>query len=375
MPKGSYCLASCKPFIKSTDRPFDTSTTLGASVKELTVFIGRFSPFHNGHADVLSRALSSSKKVLVLIGSSHTSRSVKNPFTYEEREKMIYDWQYAQLVGKDALSTPMFIEPLVDYPYDDNKWITQIQSIVNEHRLTTKPVFLTGANRDESSWYLSAFGDFFEMDLVTHTKAGFDLSATKVRQALFTGKHVFDNVPYSTMKFLESFMNTNEYADLRTEYDFIIKYRKAWEAAPYAPTFVTTDAVVVQSGHVLVVERDAQPGKGLWALPGGFLEQNERIVDGCLRELDEETKIEMSKAQLLGSIAAKEVFDHPDRSMRGRTITHAFYFKLKDTLKLPKVRSQAGEVKRVMWIPLAEALERSENWFEDHHSILTTMVG
>ena len=68
-----------------------------------------------------------------------------------------------------------------------------------------------------------------------------------------------------------AFVNTPIYDYLKQEHDYILGYRRAWEAAPYPPTFVTTDAVVVQSGHILLIQRKAAPGKGLWALPGGFL--------------------------------------------------------------------------------------------------------
>ena len=139
------------------------------------------------------------------------------------------------------------------------------------------------------------------------------LPATEVRNGLFesigaSNSDIYELIPETTTKFLRKFINTQEYTDLLHEYEFIKKYRKAWEAAPYAPTFLTVDSVVVQSGHVLVVERAAQPGKGLWALPGGFVEQDEKLVDAAVRELCEETRIGLSKAQLYGSILSKEIF-------------------------------------------------------------------
>jgi bifunctional NMN adenylyltransferase/nudix hydrolase len=58
------------------------------------------------------------------------------------------------------------------------------------------------------------------------------------------------------------------FAQLKAEAEFIAGYRKAW-SAPYPVTFVTVDAVVVHSGHLLLVRRRSEPGRGLWALPGG----------------------------------------------------------------------------------------------------------
>ncbi len=61
---------------------------------------------------------------------------------------------------------------------------------------------------------------------------------------------------------------------MQRELEHVKAYKKAWEAAPYPVKHVTVDAVVEQSGHVLVVKRRAEPGKGLLALikdDGGFL--------------------------------------------------------------------------------------------------------
>ena len=52
-------------------------------------FIGRFQPFHLGHRHVIQTALGKARHVIVLVGSPNVARSVKNPFTYEERADMI----------------------------------------------------------------------------------------------------------------------------------------------------------------------------------------------------------------------------------------------------------------------------------------------
>lgn len=346
--------------------------------KSLTVLIGRVSIFHNGHAEVLKRALMKSTDVLLLIGSTGLARNTKNPFTFEERKKVVLDW-YNGLNLYECVVGNLHIRPLKDHPYNDQAWIKEVQAaVVSVKRVTgiiDEPVYLTGSDRDTSTWYLKVFGNFFQMDLVKESDAGFELSSTTLRADYFsTGRRHETKCPEVTSLFLDKFRKTEEYENLVKEYQFIKKYKDAWKAAPYAPTFVTVDACVVQSGHVLVVERDAFPGNGLWALPGGFLEQDEKLVDGCVRELVEETSIELSKAQLYGSISDKETFDHPDRSSRGRTITTCFLFRLKDSATLPKTRPQKGEVRKIHWLPIHQALEQSDKWFEDHHAMLTTMI-
>lgn len=348
--------------------------------KDLTVFIGRFSPFHNGHKEVLDRALNTSKAVLILIGSSDQARTTKNPFTAMERGTMI-DTYIKSLPNRKAAYV---IKNIHDHPYNDNEWISGVQSAVEStkknliHLIGDNPtVYLTGSERDTSTWYLRTFGDYFKLDMVQPHPVGEDLSATQIRALLFgtddlsrTFKTIEKVTPDSSLVFLKKFVKTSSYIDLVEEYKFFQRYKQAWAKAPYAPTFVTTDACVIQSGHVLVNIRDNFPGKGLMALPGGFLEQDEKLIDGCIRELKEETNIGLSTAQLYGSVKAHEIFDKPDRSLRGRTITTCFLLKLDDSKPLPTIKPQVGEVRKCMWIPIADALDMRDMWFEDHLELL-----
>ncbi len=66
-------------------------------------------------------------------------------------------------------------------------------------------------------------------------------------------------------------------------------------------------------------------------------------------------------------VVAKDVFDDPNRSSRGRTITNAYYIKLNNDVKLPKVKG-ADDADKAKWIPV-EKLRRDE-MFEDHYSVI-----
>jgi bifunctional NMN adenylyltransferase/nudix hydrolase len=352
--------------------------------KSLTVLIGRVSVFHNGHAALLSAALKKSSNVLLLIGSAGKARDIRNPFTYEERKQVVTEWYKgfaANMLGKldDNFGT-LNILPLRDYTYNDAEWAAEVQRKVfatldfNDLPQDTEK-FLTGSDRDSTTWYLKSFGDFFKLALVPKPEASQDLSATELRDDYFKGGHRYDYcTPLATATFLDKFRNTAVHAGLLKEAEFVRTYKKQFSVLPYAPYFLTVDACVIQSGHVLVVQRDAFPGKGLYALPGGFLEQYEKMVDGAIRELIEETSINLSPAQLRGSIVDKEVFDDPNRSTRGRTVTQCFLLKLDDSKPLPKTKAQVGEVRRVLWLPIAQALRETDMWFEDHHAMLETMI-
>jgi bifunctional NMN adenylyltransferase/nudix hydrolase len=135
---------------------------------------------------------------------------------------------------------------------------------------------------------------------------------------------------------------------------------------------VTVDAIVVQSGHVLLVKRGAMPGKGLWAMPGGFINHDERINDAVIRELREETGIKIPDKVLKGCIVEKDVFDDPNRSSRGRTITHAFLIHLSPDISLPKVKG-GDDAAKAKWVPISNL--KQEDFFEDHYHVLQNMIG
>lgn len=175
------------------------------------------------------------------------------------------------------------------------------------------------------------------------------------------------------LDFLDKWQDTHsrEFHDIASEWQMIDDYKKSWEAAPYPPTFVTVDAVVTNAAHVLLVTRGAAPGRGLLALPGGFLDPGEKIKDAALRELKEETGIKVPVPVLRGSIVNSGVFDDPNRSARGRTITHAFHIKL-DEPDLPAVKG-GSDAARARWVPLGNL--RRDQLFEDHYDIIETLVG
>lgn len=341
------------------------------------VFIGRFEPFHNGHAAVARHALARARKLIFLVGSADTPRTIKNPWTVAERAVMI---QSALGEAGDRL----IVRPLRDHLYNESQWIAAVQRTVNEAIKSDggdadAHIGLIGKDKDASSYYLREFPQWDLVD-VKHTET---LSATELRRYLCEANQLDShgglmliraNVPGPVFGMLEAFRkNSPVFKQLVAEHHFIDTYRAAWADAPYPPTFVTTDAVVVHSGHVLLVRRRAEPGKGLWALPGGFVGQDETILEACLRELREETRLKVPVPVLKGSLKGQNVFDHPERSLRGRTITHAFHFDF-PAGDLPDVRG-GDDAEKARWIPVSEALDMGPQLFEDHLHILEFFLG
>lgn len=331
---------------------------------DFCVFIGRFQPFHLAHLELLTQALDKANNVIVVLGGYKNASNIRNPWTSADREDMV-----RASLSKEDNERVKFIH-MRDYLYNDNLWLTVVQQKVEEITGDSTSVALIGHQYDRTSSYLTQFPQWSRIEVKNIDKF---LHATDIRQMYFTHDAGYKKfLPEGTVKFLENFKKTDAFFNLKEEYDFLREYRASWDGAPFPPTFITVDAVVVRSGHVLVVRRRGNPGKGLMALPGGFLNQHEKIQDGMLRELKEETGIKIPKEELEKCIKDNKVFDHPDRSLRGRTITHAFLVDLKSG-PLPQVKG-SDDADKAWWMPLNEVHDREEEFFEDHYHIVSYFV-
>ncbi|HEX3888787.1 MAG TPA: NUDIX hydrolase [Phenylobacterium sp.] len=95
----------------------------------------------------------------------------------------------------------------------------------------------------------------------------------------------------------------------------------------YPHMAVTADAVILtrsQPRKVLLVQRGGPPFKGMWAIPGGYVDLDERIETAAARELAEETGLRIGALRFLG------YFDAVDRDPRERTLSLAFWGMVAD---------------------------------------------
>lgn len=109
----------------------------------------------------------------------------------------------------------------------------------------------------------------------------------------------------------------------------------------YPKPSVTTDCIIIRSldekDEVLLIKRKHDPFMGTWALPGGFVEIDEDLLEGAKRELLEETgliNVELKQFRAYGV---------PDRDPRGRTISIIFHGKLIDNAEEIKAGDDAAE--------------------------------
>jgi len=342
------------------------------------VFIGRFQPFHLGHKSVIDHALKIAQNVIVLVGSANCPRSTRNPWTWSERAKMIsenYD---------SVTNSRLWITPLNDIEYNDEQWIANVnyavKSLMITHGGDHNSIGLIGFSKDKSSYYLDMFPEWGSVNVSPWVSMQKVVSATEIRYDIFDNftqqkveeiPSVKEHLSLETSKWISDWMDSNPAAEyVRLEFFSERKNKELWAQSPYPPTFVTVDAVVVQNGHVLLVKRKGYPGKGLWALPGGFVNVEETLVDSMIRELREETNLKVPEPVIRGSITESHVFDAPKRSSRGRTITHAYKIHLKRG-SLPKVRG-SDDAEKARWMKLRDI--DPVMMFEDHYSIIKCMV-
>lgn len=144
---------------------------------QLAVVIGRFQPLHIGHEELIKNALLHADRVLLLLGSSNESRTIKNPFTFYERRDMIE----ASFV-KDVYR--LIIKPLPD-TNNNSSWVKSIRKIITD--LNTSDVCFVVCDKDTLT---TQSNDLLRQCPypVIPVSTYYSLSATSIRQALMDGQ-------------------------------------------------------------------------------------------------------------------------------------------------------------------------------------------
>ena len=113
----------------------------------------------------------------------------------------------------------------------------------------------------------------------------------------------------------------------------------------YPRPAVTVDVAVItteQEPKVLLIQRGNEPYKGHWAFPGGFMDMDETTEQCAIRELEEETGLQISEVKQIGA------YSKVDRDPRGRTITVAYIARIANA---EKVNGQ-DDAAKAEWFPI-----------------------
>lgn len=83
----------------------------------------------------------------------------------------------------------------------------------------------------------------------------------------------------------------------------------------YKNPALTVDAIIVDDGKIVLIQRLNNPYKDYWALPGGFVEYGEKVEHAAIREAKEETGLDIELNKLVG------VYSDANRDPRGHTVS------------------------------------------------------
>jgi nicotinamide-nucleotide adenylyltransferase len=151
------------------------------------LIIGRFQPFHLGHLRLIQEAAKEADHIILGIGSSQASYTNNNPFTAQERKKMIE--LSLQAFGKDKRFSIYFIPDIGD----NARWVAHVKNIVPGFDVVYTNGELERTLFKEAGYRIHATG-LFNRELY---------SGIEIRRRILAGEKWEDLVPEGTLKIMK----------------------------------------------------------------------------------------------------------------------------------------------------------------------------
>lgn len=316
--------------------------------KSVGLVIGKFEPLHEGHLHMFNKALELVDELVIVVGGHTSGRRYNYPFTQEERVDSIKKY-----VDNDRIRAIDFVADII---YNEMEWISNIYDILSETCEDDEEIYVIGHDKDFTSSYLHKLNlPFIDVGNYGH------YSSTSIREQYFLN----NIIPQYCLdkEFMKQFMNSDDFLDLKNEYLKIKKEKELYKDLKYPYIYSCADAFVLCRGHILLIKRK---DFGRWALPGGHLNVDETTIECSLRELKEETGLELSQKNNIGFY----LFDHPRRSDKGRVISNCYmFYMIADELPIVKACDDAVEAK---WIAVPEFYDLE--FHDDHFSMIYFIV-
>lgn len=319
-------------------------------MQDVSVLIGRFQAdtvLHKGHEALLNMASEDCDQLILLLGSANAARSILNPWTYNERKLKISEWAMKHNRG-------LIIAPLNDYKYSNTQWCSDVVETTKMLTVSGNDIRLVGHDKPGNN-YLKMFpqwGDYQDYN------SGIQLDATSLREDALRNRPA--SMPTSVLE----------------DWLYFQKEKAQFANYPYPETlnFACADAIIECAGHVLLILRGRAPGKGTWALPGGFKENNETYLDCIIREVCEEANLRIPEKVLRGSMVRRKMYDDPTRGcgIPRHTMAHLFRIEPDPDGNPPRVTPGDDAVSAV-WVPIPDVLNNYV-LFDDHLHIIQDMT-
>lgn len=124
----------------------------------------------------------------------------------------------------------------------------------------------------------------------------------------------------------------------------------------------TVDIIIKRDSEVLLVRRKKDPFKNYLSLPGGFVDEGERVEDAARREAKEETSLDIEPIEILG------VYSDPRRDPRKHIMSIVFIARIIDGNNNEAKAEAKDDAEQIEWMTL-EDIDKKEFGF-DHKKIL-----
>ena len=142
---------------------------------ELGIIVGRFQTFHIGHGYIIEKAAAVCETLAVFIGSSQESGTLKNPFTYETRKRIL----------KKLYGDKIVIFPLPDIGVGNNStWGRYVLNSAEERFNKTPDLLISGREQRRIDWF-DGIEDVCVSEL--YVPKIIDISATRMRDFFISG--------------------------------------------------------------------------------------------------------------------------------------------------------------------------------------------
>lgn len=304
--------------------------------------------------DFLDNVLSRAERVVVLFDGANRSRSSHlHPFTPLERMEMLWSLYPEETHSGRLTSHGLDIEP-----YNRQK------------QIEASRLALSRLEIDWQNGNLTAFIPTDERkNRIKRLLTGFktveiEMPANNDAPSIFDPRY---SVPESLRGIVSKWKTSNEFFRLADEAKFCAGYREQWSGSPYPPTFNAADAIIECEERILFIVRGRPPFKGLYALPGGMIEQDEPLFNTALREAAEE--VGLTNEALEPHFVWSWTFDDPTRDPRGRFISKTHLFRIPG----PPPDVVAGDdAAQALWMSLSD-LHPSMLAF-DHWNVICKML-
>ena len=253
------------------------------------LFITRAQPWlHAGQIDGIRQAVAQGiTKIIIWVGSANKEFTSENPFTYEERRKMI------EMSAKELLDDiQVDVFPVPDL-WDNEKWRNYIADNLPQFQ------YVVSGN----AWVQEVFKDTDKTIIPLEIREFVKWSTIRWHLATRNVEELKQVLPQWVMKYLE-------------EIRAFQRLREIFNKERKTPSLVVDAVFMNEAGKLILIQRKNFPE---WiALPWWFNDYGERWKEAAVREVKEETWYEIEIEEELW------VWDEPNRDPRAHNVSRAF---------------------------------------------------